>query len=108
MDDIFTKFWRVKQTLQWFMIMAEQTNDGVVLVDLNGIIRFVNAAMANMHGYLSNKDLIGKKISEFHSEDQMNIDVFPMARLVGLHRVTGIAQQIQQDLLHLDLMANDW
>jgi PAS domain S-box-containing protein len=31
-----------------------------------------------MHGYPLRKDLIGKKISVFHSEDQMNADVFPM------------------------------
>ena len=64
--------------LQRLMIIAEQVNEGVVVIDFNRIVHFVNTAMAKMHGYLSSKDLIGKKISVFHSEDQINTDVFPM------------------------------
>lgn len=78
MKDTFTEFRRVGQTLQWLTTIAEQVNVGIVVTDLNGIACFVNTAMARMHGYLSRKDLIGKKISVFHSEDQMNTDVLPM------------------------------
>ena len=78
MDNIFNEFRGAEQTLPLLTIIAEQVNEGVVVVDLNGIARFVNTAMAKMHGYLSSKDLIGKKISVFHSENQMKTDVFPM------------------------------
>ena len=78
MGNISTEFARVEQTLQWLTIVAEQANEGVMVIDLDGIARFVNTAMAEMHGYPLRKDLIGKKINAFHSEDQMNTDVFPM------------------------------
>ena len=46
---------RVEQTLQRLTIIAKQVNEGVMVVDLNGIVHFVNMAMAKMHGYLSSK-----------------------------------------------------
>ena len=78
MNNIFNEFREAEQTLPLLTIIAEQLNEGVVVVDLNGIAHFVNTAMAKMHGYFSSEDLIGKKISAFHSENQMKTDVFPM------------------------------
>ena len=84
MSNILSDVRRVEQTLQRLTIIAEQLNEGVALVDLNGIIHFANPAMAKMHGYLSSKDLIRKKINVFHSQNQMNTDVFPMIKEVRL------------------------
>jgi len=95
MNDMLSEFRRVEQTLQRLTIIAEQLNEGVALIDLNGIIHFVNPAMVKMHGYLSVKDLINKKINVFHSEDQMNTDVFPMIEEVKLKG------QIQRKSEHL-------
>jgi len=78
MDNIFTGLRKVEQMLHWLTTIAEQTSEGIMVADLNGITRFANAAVAKMHGYPSSKDLIGKKISAFHSADQMNTDVLPM------------------------------
>lgn len=44
---------------------------GVAISDLNGNIIYVNNYFANMHGY-SPKELIGKNISIFHTEEQMD------------------------------------
>lgn len=76
--DIFTEFRKIQQTLQRLTIIAEQAKEGILLVDTGGTARFVNIAMAEMHGYPSSKDLIGKKISMFHSEDQVKTDMVPM------------------------------
>ena len=84
MNNMLSEFRRVEQTLQRLTIIAEQLNEGVALVDLNGIIHFANPAMVKMHGYLSGKDLISKKINALHTEDQMNTDVFPMIEAVKL------------------------
>ena len=98
MDNIFTEFRKVEQTLQRLTIIAEQVNEGVVVVDFNGIARFVNTAMAKMHGYQSSKDLIGKKISVFHSEDQMKTDVFPMIEEVKRRgQLSGLIEHLRND-----------
>lgn len=60
------------------VVLAENVSDGVVVIDLDENIRFVNTVMAKMHGYISGDALIGKKISVFHSEYQMKADVLPM------------------------------
>ena len=78
MGNIFTKFRRIGQTLERLTIIAEQANEGVAVVDSNGTIHFVNAVMAKMHGYPSSKKLIGEQIGVFHSDEQMEIEVFAM------------------------------
>jgi PAS domain S-box-containing protein len=50
--------------------IVKQSLEGVALVDLDGNIEFINDAFARMHGYES-KELIGKNLSIFHTEDQM-------------------------------------
>jgi PAS domain-containing protein len=55
MNNMLSEFRRVERTLQRLTIIAEQLNEGVALVDLNGIIHFANPAMVKMHGYLSGK-----------------------------------------------------
>ena len=78
MNNIFTELRKVELTLQRLTIIAEQVNEGVMVADLDGTARFINTAMAKMHGYPSSNELIGKNISVFHSEDQIKTDVFPM------------------------------
>ncbi|MHC5116104.1 MAG: PAS domain S-box protein [Planctomycetota bacterium] len=82
MNNMLSEFRRVERTLQRLTIIAEQLNEGVALVDLNGIIHFANPAMVKMHGYLSGKDLISKKINALHTEDQMKTVIFPMIEAV--------------------------
>jgi PAS domain S-box-containing protein len=98
MNKTFTEFRKVELTLQRLTIIAEQVNEGVVVADLNGFARFVNAAMAKMHGYPSSKDLFGKNMSVFHSEDQMKTDVFPMLEEVKRKgRFLGPIEHLRND-----------
>ncbi|MBA7708093.1 Regulator of RpoS [subsurface metagenome] len=48
----------------------KQSTEGIGTVDLEGILIFVNEAMAAMHGYLP-EELIGKHLSIFHTPEQM-------------------------------------
>ncbi len=49
---------------------AEQSTEGMAIVDLEGNLLFLNKAFANMHGY-DPDELIGKNLSIFHTPEQM-------------------------------------
>ena len=98
MANIFTELRKVELTLQRLTIIAEQVNEGVMVADLDGTARFVNTAMAKMHGHPSGNELIGKNISVFHSEDQMKTDVFPMIEEVKRRgRFLGPIEHLRND-----------
>lgn len=77
MDYIIAAHKQFDQTLRHLTVIAERAREGIVVLDLNGAIRFVNAAWATMHGYKTSEELIGKKISAFHTKEQMKTDVIP-------------------------------
>ena len=56
-------------------MIAEQANDGIVVVDSDGCLRFVNEAWAGMHGYKTKDELVGRQLSLFHTKEQMESDV---------------------------------
>lgn len=58
---------------------VEQSADGIAMSDLAGNIRFVNEAWARMHGY-SVGELIGRHLSIFHTQEQMESQVVPFQR----------------------------
>lgn len=98
MHDILTDFRKVELALQRLTLIAEQVSEGVAVIDLDGRIRFANAAMAEMHGYSSKKDLIDKTISVFHTADQMNTDVSLMiAEVRHRGRLSGTIEHLRID-----------
>jgi len=76
MDNMVAEIRRTDYTLRHLIMIAEHALDGIAIIDLNGILRFVNTAWARMHGYDSSNELVGKPISQFHTEEQMKADVF--------------------------------
>lgn len=87
--------------------------NGVVISDLKGNLQFVNTAFASMHGY-NEKELRGKHLSLFHTEDQMSQEVAPFlekAKINGHHQ--GIVGHLKKDgstfstRMSLDLLKND-
>jgi PAS domain S-box-containing protein len=78
MQDVFTAHKQIEQTLRYLTTIAEQSNEGIVVVDLDSSLRFVNNAWAWMHGYETKDELIGKQLSIFHTEEQMRSDVIPL------------------------------
>jgi PAS domain S-box-containing protein len=78
MQNVFTAHKQIEQTLRYLAMIAEQANEGVVMVDLDSSLRFVNEAWARMHGYKTKDELIGKQLSLFHTKEQMKSDVIPL------------------------------
>jgi PAS domain S-box-containing protein len=78
MENVFTAHKQIEQTLRYLSMIAEQANEGIVVVDLDGSLRFVNEAWAGMHGYKTKDELIGKQLSLFHTKEQMKTDVIPL------------------------------
>ena len=75
MQNIFTAHKQIEQTLRYLSMIAEQANEGIVVVDLDGSLQFVNEAWARMHGYKTKDELIGKQLSLFHTKEQMKTEV---------------------------------
>lgn len=61
---------RRKLQQQFFLRIIEQTSEGIAVSDLEGYLLFVNHAFAAMHGYAPG-ELVGKRLSVFHSPEQM-------------------------------------
>jgi len=70
---------QIGQMLQHLGMVTEQTCEGIVVVDLKGILHFVNTRWAGMHGYETGNELLGKQISMFYNTDQMKNKVIPLS-----------------------------
>jgi len=75
MNDIIAVHKQIERTLRRLTVIAEHAREGIVVLDLNGVVQFVNSAWAVMHGYETTTDLIGRQVSTFHSKEQIKTDV---------------------------------
>jgi len=66
-----------EERLRYLSSVVEQSSDGMAIADLNGRLTFVNRAWAQIHGYESPGELLGKSLSIFHNEEQLEKDVTP-------------------------------
>ena len=69
LDNTETK--KKEAELRLLSTAIEQSTDGMVTVDLDGNIIFINDAWLKMHGYNDSKNLLGKNLSIFHNKSQM-------------------------------------
>jgi PAS domain S-box-containing protein len=58
---------QVEQLLRHLGMITQQMDQGIAIIDPNGIICFVNMPWAKMHGYKTSNELLGKQISTFHT-----------------------------------------
>jgi len=65
-----TKFKKQEEELRKFKIVSDMGNYGSAIVDLDGNIIYINKTFAEMHGY-DKKEIIGKNLSIFHTQEQM-------------------------------------
>ena len=98
MNNIVAEHEQIGQTLRYLSAIAEQAAEGVAVIDLEGIIRFVNIEWARMHGCDNSNELRGRHISTFHTERQMSNDLGPLIE-EAKHRgtLTGPIDHIRQD-----------
>jgi len=69
------------EKLREYKMAVDQSADGIALADLDGNIRFVNHAWANMHGY-SVDELVGRHLDVFHTKEQLQTEVLPFNELL--------------------------
>jgi PAS domain S-box-containing protein len=83
---------------QFFSAAVDQSFDGIAIADLDYKTMYLNPAWANMHGYDSAEELIGKPIDIFHNREQIEKGVKPFIQVVkekGKH--TGEMRHIRKD-----------
>lgn len=68
---------QIEETVWYLTVIAERAMEAIIVIDFSGAVRFVNTAWARMHGYENSRELIGKHINVFHTEEQMETDVIP-------------------------------
>ena len=61
---------QAEEEIRKFKTISDKAGHGVVVVDLQGNLVYVNDSFAQMHQY-SADELIGKNLSIFHNEEQM-------------------------------------
>ncbi|MEW6669002.1 MAG: PAS domain S-box protein [Thermodesulfobacteriota bacterium] len=64
------KLRQAESRLSLLSAAVEQSSEGVAIVDLEGFLLYVNPAFAGTHGY-SPEELLGKHLSVFHNQEQM-------------------------------------
>lgn len=85
-------------TLESLSKVAEQAIEGVVVIDVDRIVRFANAAWAEMHGRRNAPDLLGEHINKFHSEAQVRTELTPLLEEAGLRgRIAGPIDHVKRD-----------
>ena len=63
--------------LRRLAMISEQTSEGIVVLGLDGIVQFANAAWATMHGYESPDELPGNHINIFRADADWGSEVVP-------------------------------
>ena len=98
MQNVFTAYKQIEQTLKYLVTIAEQTNEGIVVVDSDSSLQFVNEAWAWMHDYKTKDELIGKQLSIFHSEEQIKSNVIPLfEKIKSCGQIEGTVEHIKSD-----------
>jgi PAS domain S-box-containing protein len=65
-----------------FPVIADRALEAIAVFDTNGILHYANAAWIQMHGYGQLNEIAGKKITIFHSKEQLTEDVLPLLQEV--------------------------
>ncbi len=68
MDDVLATYKQVEHTLRYLGAVAQQTSEGVAVLDAAGVIQFVNPAWVRMHGSQTANDFIGRPLTAFLTE----------------------------------------
>lgn len=76
--EVITERKRTEKELEVFKTISDNSLHGKAIADMNGNLTYVNDYFANIHGF-NKEDLIGKNLSVFHNEIQMN----EVKRLIG-------------------------
>ena len=71
-----------EEKLRFLSSAVEQSSEGMAIADLEGKLIFVNKAWAEMHGYESGEELIGRPLAVFHNKEQLKNEVVPFNQIL--------------------------
>jgi len=89
---------QAEEKLRNLSTVVEQSSEGIAIADMEGNILYANNAWALLHSYETKEELIGKPLSIFHNQKQIEKDVIPFNQKVkenGFH--TGEVGHIRKD-----------
>ncbi|RLC54605.1 MAG: hypothetical protein DRH89_09340, partial [Candidatus Cloacimonadota bacterium] len=72
----------IEERIKFLSSFVEQSSDGMAIADINGFLLYTNKTWAEMHGYKTSEELLGKNLSVFHSDEQLENEVIPFNRKV--------------------------
>jgi len=76
------KLTQVEEQFKFMAMSVQQSSEGMAYADLEGNLIFINKAWCDMHGYKSDKNLLGKNLAIFHNKKQLIDDVIPFNKIV--------------------------
>ena len=77
-----TKLTLVEEQYKFMAMSVQQSSEGMAYADLDGNLIFVNKAWCKMHGYKSDKELLGRNLEIFHNKKQILNEVIPFNAIV--------------------------
>ena len=77
-----TKLTLVEEQYKFLAMSVQQSSEGMAYADLDGNLIFVNKAWCKMHGYKSDKELLGRNLEIFHNKKQILNEVIPFNAIV--------------------------
>ncbi|SEL96462.1 PAS domain S-box-containing protein [Syntrophus gentianae] len=94
------KNWNIQQALRKsegnYRRLLEQSNEGIVTIDAQGAISFVNATLSKMLGY-NLEELNGRPFVDFVDQDNENLIREKIAR-----RIQGLSERYETELIRKD------
>ena len=77
-----TKLTLVEEQYKFMAMSVQQSSEGMAYADLDGNLIFVNKAWCKMHGYKSDKELLGRNLEIFHNKKQILNEVIHFNAIV--------------------------
>lgn len=74
--------YKIKNKMKEMLNIVEQTVEGIAIADLEGNLQYVNNSWKKLHGLDLRYSYVGRNISMFHTEEQLNSDVLPFNEIV--------------------------
>ncbi len=88
----------IKGATRRLCAIVERAGEAIAILGLDDEIRYANTAWVRMHGYGRVGELVGKHISLFHTEEQMQTDVAPfMEEAKRRGHFTGPIEHMRSD-----------
>ena len=85
LKNLFSRFTRFNRLADYRKTLADYSEEGVAVIDIEGTIKFVNDVWPSMHGYTEKDELVGKNIKQFCHKKTVN----DFDRLVAMTKLHG-------------------